>query len=34
MPVEQTKPLSGERLSGEFRDAWVQSLTGNMTWRF
>lgn len=34
MPVEQTKPLSGQRLSGEFRDAWVQTLTGNMTWRF
>ncbi|MNZ69264.1 Outer membrane protein P1 precursor [compost metagenome] len=34
MPVEQTKPLSGERLSGEFKDAWVQTLTGNMTWRF
>lgn len=34
MPVEQTKSLSGERLSGEFKDAWVQTLAGNMTWRF
>ena len=34
MPVDQTRPLSGERLSGEFRNAWVQTLAGSMTWRF
>ncbi|MOA11088.1 47 kDa outer membrane protein precursor [compost metagenome] len=34
MPVDQTKPLSGERLSGEYRNAWIQTLAGNMTWRF
>lgn len=34
MPVEQSKPLSGERLAGEYRHAWIQTLTANMTWRF
>lgn len=34
MPVEQTKKLSGERLAGEYRNAWIQTLTANMTWRF
>lgn len=34
MPVEQSKPLSGERLAGEYRNAWIQTLTANMTWRF
>lgn len=34
MPVDQQKPLSGERVSGEFSNAWIQALTGNMTWRF
>jgi long-chain fatty acid transport protein len=34
MPVEQSKKLSGERLSGEYSNAWIQTLTANMTWRF
>jgi|UniRef100_UPI0030D7F790 long-chain fatty acid transport protein len=34
MPVDQQKPLTGERVSGEFSNAWIQALTGNMTWRF
>lgn len=34
MPVDQQKPLSGERVSGEFSNAWIQALTGNMTRRF
>ena len=33
MPVDQTKP-SGNRVSGQFDNAWIQALTGNMTWRF
>ncbi|MGE8190255.1 OmpP1/FadL family transporter [Pseudomonas sp. NPDC086278] len=34
MPVDQTKTLSGDRTSGQFDNAWIQALTGNMTWRF
>jgi long-chain fatty acid transport protein len=34
MPVEQRKSLSGQRTSGQFSNAWIQTLTGNMTWRF
>jgi hypothetical protein len=34
MPVDQTKPLSGDRTSGQFDDAWIPAVTGNMTWRF
>lgn len=34
MPVDQSKKLSGERLAGEYRNAWIQTLTANMTWRF
>lgn len=34
MPVEQTKAVSGARLSGQYSNAWIQTLTGNMTWRF
>ncbi|KJZ39047.1 OmpP1/FadL family transporter [Pseudomonas fluorescens] len=34
MPVDQTKSVSGTRTSGEFDNAWIQTLTGNMTWRF
>lgn len=34
MPVDQTKSLSGNRISGQFDNAWIQALTGNMTWRF
>lgn len=34
MPVDQTKSLSGNRVSGEFDAAWIQALTANMTWRF
>ena len=34
MPVEQSKKLSGERLSGEYSNAWIQTLTANMTWRY
>lgn len=34
MPVDQTKSLSGTRTSGQFDNAWIQALTGNMTWRF
>ncbi|WP_095151445.1 OmpP1/FadL family transporter [Pseudomonas sp. Irchel s3b5] len=32
MPVQQTK-ASGNQLSGQFDNAWIQALTGNMTWR-
>jgi long-chain fatty acid transport protein len=34
MPIDQTKSVSGNRISGEFDNAWIQALTGNMTWRF
>jgi long-chain fatty acid transport protein len=34
MPVEQTKSVSGNQISGEFDNAWIQALSGNMTWRF
>ncbi|PXX51565.1 long-chain fatty acid transport protein [Pseudomonas sp. LAMO17WK12:I10] len=34
MPIDQQKTLSGEHTSGEFSNAWIQALTGNMTWRF
>lgn len=34
LDVEQSKPLSGERTSGQFGNAWIQTVTGNMTWRF
>jgi long-chain fatty acid transport protein len=32
MPVAQTK--AGQSTSGQFSNVWIQSLTGNMTWRF
>jgi long-chain fatty acid transport protein len=34
MPDNQTKAVSGDRISGQFDKAWIQALTGNMTWRF
>jgi long-chain fatty acid transport protein len=34
MPVDQTKTVSGSRISGQFDSAWIQAVTGNMTWRF
>ena len=34
MPVDQTKSVSGTQTSGQFDNAWIQALTGNMTWRF
>lgn len=34
MPIDQTAPLSGNRTSGQFDSAWIQVVTGNMTWRF
>jgi long-chain fatty acid transport protein len=34
MPVDQSKTLSGDRISGQFDNAWIQAVTGNMTWRF
>jgi len=34
MPVDQTTSLSGNRTSGQFDNAWIQTVTGNMTWRF
>jgi long-chain fatty acid transport protein len=34
LSVDQTIPLSGQRTSGQFSNAWIQTLTGNMTWRF
>ncbi|WP_239990604.1 MULTISPECIES: OmpP1/FadL family transporter [unclassified Pseudomonas] len=34
MSVDQTKFVSGTRTSGQFDNAWIQVLTGNMTWRF
>ncbi|VVO46877.1 Outer membrane protein P1 [Pseudomonas fluorescens] len=34
MSVDQTKSVSGNRTSGQFDKAWIQALTGNMTWRF
>jgi len=34
MPVDQTKTVSGVRTSGQFDNAWIQAVTGNMTWRF
>ncbi|MDG9924439.1 MULTISPECIES: outer membrane protein transport protein [unclassified Pseudomonas] len=37
MPVRQQKPLPAgdpKRVSGEFEDAWIQALSGSLTWRF
>lgn len=34
MPVNQTKTLSGDQISGQFDNAWIQAITSNMTWRF
>ena len=34
MPVDQAKSVSGNRVSGQFDNAWIQALSGNMTWRF
>jgi len=34
MSVDQQKTLSGDRVSGEFDNAWIQALTANMTWRY
>ncbi|MNP53847.1 Outer membrane protein transport protein (OMPP1/FadL/TodX) [compost metagenome] len=34
MPVDQTKDLSRNRISGQFDNTWIQAVTGNMTWRF
>ncbi|WP_256586142.1 OmpP1/FadL family transporter, partial [Pseudomonas sp. FW215-T2] len=34
MPVDQAKSVSGNRISGQFDNAWIQALAGNMTWRF
>ncbi len=34
MPVEQTKPTTGNQLCSQFDNAWIQAVTGNMTWRF
>lgn len=34
MPVDQQKSLSGNHISGEFSDAWINAVTGNMTWRY
>jgi long-chain fatty acid transport protein len=34
MPVDQSKSTSGVRTSGQFDNAWIQAVTGNMTWRF
>ncbi|WP_095077227.1 OmpP1/FadL family transporter [Pseudomonas sp. Irchel s3h17] len=34
MTVDQSKSISGNRLSGQFDNAWIQAVTGNMTWRF
>lgn len=34
MPVDQSKSISGNRISGQFDNAWIQAVTGNMTWRF
>lgn len=34
MPVDQSKTVSGDRISGQFDNAWIQAVTGNMTWRF
>ncbi|MGZ9739687.1 OmpP1/FadL family transporter [Pseudomonas azerbaijanorientalis] len=34
MPVDQTRNVSGNRISGQFDNAWIQAVTGNMTWRF
>lgn len=34
LPVDQSKALSAERVSGQYASAWIQTITGNMTWRF
>jgi long-chain fatty acid transport protein len=34
MPVDQTKSVSGNRVSGQFDTARISAVTGNMTWRF
>ncbi len=31
MPVDQSKSRSGERISGQFDNAWIHAVTGNMT---
>ncbi|QXH74811.1 outer membrane protein transport protein [Pseudomonas atacamensis] len=34
MPVDQTKAVSGNRISGELDSARIQTVAANMTWRF
>jgi len=34
MPMEQTEPTTGNQICGQFDNAWIQAMTGNMTWRF
>jgi long-chain fatty acid transport protein len=34
LPVTQSKSLSGETISGQYDAAWIQTITGNATWRF
>jgi hypothetical protein len=31
-PVEQQKTLSGNRVSGEFDNTWIEALIAHMTW--
>ena len=31
MPVDETRSTSGTRTSGQFDNAWIQVVTGNMT---
>jgi long-chain fatty acid transport protein len=33
-PVDQQKTLSGNRLSGEFDNAWIETLIAHMTWHY
>jgi long-chain fatty acid transport protein len=34
MPVDQQKTLSGNRVSGEFDNAWIETLIAHMTWHY
>lgn len=34
LAVDQRKALSGQRISGEFDDTWMQALSANLTWQY
>jgi long-chain fatty acid transport protein len=33
-PVDQQKTLSGNRVSGEFDNTWIEALIAHLTWHY